>query len=120
VRRGIETYGGSGDSLLKGVVVKLSAIALSINPGGSAARGLDISYVTVRRWVLKFGPAIAAAPRHRGSSGEAEIEPDRVLDEIGREAIAAVAEGEILPDTPLAPDPVSVGAQAGARGWPRH
>jgi hypothetical protein len=38
---------------------------------------------------------------------EAEIEPDRVLDDIGREAVAAVAErshGEILPDTPLAPD----------------
>jgi putative transposase len=24
-----------------------------------AERGLDISYETVRRWVLKFGPAIA-------------------------------------------------------------
>jgi hypothetical protein len=36
VRRGIETFGGTGDSLVKGVVVKLSAIALSIKPGGSA------------------------------------------------------------------------------------
>ena len=36
VRRGIETYGGKGDSLVKGVIVKLSAIALSIKPGGSA------------------------------------------------------------------------------------
>lgn len=36
VRGGIETYGGTGDSLVKGVVVKLSAIALSIKPGGSA------------------------------------------------------------------------------------
>jgi transposase-like protein len=26
-----------------------------------AERGLDISYETVRRWVLKFGPAIAMA-----------------------------------------------------------
>jgi hypothetical protein len=26
-----------------------------------AERGLDISYETVRRWVLKFGPAIATA-----------------------------------------------------------
>jgi len=24
-----------------------------------AAKGLDVSYETVRRWVLKFGPAIA-------------------------------------------------------------
>jgi hypothetical protein len=36
VRRGIETHGGTGDSLVKGVVVRLSAIALSIKPGGSA------------------------------------------------------------------------------------
>jgi hypothetical protein len=38
VRRGIETYGGTGDSLVKGVVVTLSAIALSIKPGGSARK----------------------------------------------------------------------------------
>src|SRR5499427_8403485 len=30
-----------------------------------AERGLDISYETVRRWVLKFGPAIAQRLRHR-------------------------------------------------------
>jgi hypothetical protein len=38
VRRGIETHGGVGDSLVKGVVTRLSAIALSIKPGGSARR----------------------------------------------------------------------------------
>jgi hypothetical protein len=38
VRRGIETYGGSGDSLVKGVVVKLAAVALSVKPGGSARK----------------------------------------------------------------------------------
>jgi hypothetical protein len=42
VRRGIETYGGIGDSLVKGVVVKLSAIAFSIKPGGSA-RNVEIA-----------------------------------------------------------------------------
>jgi hypothetical protein len=36
VRRGIETFGGEGSSLVKGVVQNLSAIALSIKPGGSA------------------------------------------------------------------------------------
>jgi hypothetical protein len=36
VRRGIETFGGAGDSLVKGVVVRLSAVALSLKPGGSA------------------------------------------------------------------------------------
>ena len=29
-----------------------------------AERGLDISYETVRRWVLKFGPTIARRLRH--------------------------------------------------------
>ncbi len=42
VRRGIETFGGTGPSLVKGVIVTLSAIALSIKPGGSA-REIDIS-----------------------------------------------------------------------------
>ena len=36
VRRGIETFGGEGPSLVKGVVQTLSAIALSIKPGGYA------------------------------------------------------------------------------------
>ena len=30
-----------------------------------ARRGLDISYETVRRWVLKFGPAVARRLRRR-------------------------------------------------------
>jgi len=35
-RRGIETYGASGPSLVKGVLQNLAATALSIKPGGSA------------------------------------------------------------------------------------
>jgi transposase-like protein len=31
-----------------------------------AARGRDVSYETVRRWVLKFGPAVAQKLRTRG------------------------------------------------------
>ena len=42
VRRGIETWGGTGDSLVKGVVITLSAIALSIKPGGSI-RELEVA-----------------------------------------------------------------------------
>ncbi len=42
VRCGIETFGGTGQSLVKGVVMSLSAIGLSIEPGGSA-REIDIS-----------------------------------------------------------------------------
>jgi putative transposase len=30
-----------------------------------AERGLDVSYETVRRWVLKFGPLFAREPRRR-------------------------------------------------------
>lgn len=36
VRRGLETHGGIGSSLVKGVVMQLPATALSIKPGGSA------------------------------------------------------------------------------------
>jgi hypothetical protein len=36
VRRGIETFGGTGESLVKGVITTLSAIGLSVKPGGSA------------------------------------------------------------------------------------
>jgi hypothetical protein len=42
VRRGIETFGGAGKSLVKGVVVELSAIALSVRPG-SSARKIDVA-----------------------------------------------------------------------------
>jgi hypothetical protein len=38
VRRGIETFGGIGESLVKGTVVNLSAIALSVKPGGSVRK----------------------------------------------------------------------------------
>jgi hypothetical protein len=31
-----------------------------------AERGLDVSYETVRRWVLKFGPLFAKEFRRRG------------------------------------------------------
>ena len=42
VHRGIETFGGTGPSLVKGVVISLSAIGLSIKPGGSA-REIEIA-----------------------------------------------------------------------------
>src|SRR6516225_8982784 len=44
------------------------------------------------------------------AQGKAQIEPDRVLDDLGGEAMAPVAErghANILPDPPIAP-PVSV------------
>ena len=50
-----------------------------------AERGLDISYETVRRWVLKFGPLIARKLRQRrdiarGTDGTGrDGDPDRRL-----------------------------------------
>ena len=43
-----------------------------------AERGIDVSYETIRRWVLKFGPAIAANVRSR------RVQPSRAwhLDEV--------------------------------------
>jgi transposase-like protein len=35
-----------------------------------AERGFDISYEAVRRWALKFGPAIAATPASPSPSAE--------------------------------------------------
>lgn len=38
IARGLETFGGVGESLVKGVVLTLAAVALSVKPGGSAAK----------------------------------------------------------------------------------
>ena len=66
VHRGIETFGGTGDSLVKGVVVKLSAFALSIKPGGSA-REIDID-----GGIVTHGKGIAPIEM-LGSIGELNI-----------------------------------------------
>jgi hypothetical protein len=58
VRRGIETYGGTGDSLVKGVVVQLSAVALSIKPGGSARR------IQVSGGLITHGAGVNALEQH--------------------------------------------------------
>jgi hypothetical protein len=42
VHRGVETFGGTGNSLVKGVVMKLAAIGLSLKPGATARR-IDIA-----------------------------------------------------------------------------
>src|SRR6267378_1826909 len=53
-----------------------------------AERGLEISYETVRRWVLKFGPGIArklrrCRPRPRSSDRRATLEHVRRAAEVG-------------------------------------
>jgi hypothetical protein len=58
VHRGIETYGGIGDSLIKGVVVKLAAIALSVKPGGSARS------ITVEGGLVTHGTGVVPLELH--------------------------------------------------------
>lgn len=58
VRRGIETFGGTGPSLVKGKVISLSAIGLSIKPGGSA-REIEIS-----GGVKTNGPGVSPIEQH--------------------------------------------------------
>ena len=58
VRRGLETWGGTGDSLVKGVVLQLPATALSVKPGGSARR------IHVAGGLLTHGEGIAPFELH--------------------------------------------------------
>jgi hypothetical protein len=45
-----------------------------------AERGLDLSYETVRRWVLKFGPVIARQLRRRRPRPSNRWHLDEILD----------------------------------------
>lgn len=58
VHRGIETFGGTGPSLVKGVVIPLSAIALSIKPGGSARE------IEIAGGIKTNGPGVAPIEQH--------------------------------------------------------
>jgi hypothetical protein len=58
VRRGVETYGGTGDSLVKGVVVTLPAVALSIKPGGSARK------ISVAGGLITHGAGVSPLELH--------------------------------------------------------
>ena len=78
----------------------------------SRDRGTELQHPSPHRFVGDVEPSFGQQLLDIAvAQGEAEIEPDRVLDDLGREAMAAVAErahADILSDTPLASDPVSV------------
>src|SRR3954454_19214995 len=65
-----------------------------------AERGLDISYETVRRWVLKFGPAIAGRLRQRRPRPSDRWHLDEMVVRIAGERMylwrAVDDEGEVL------------------------
>ncbi len=58
VRRGLETHGGVGSSLVKGVVMQLPATALSIKPGGSARE------ITIEGGLVSHGVGIEPLELH--------------------------------------------------------
>ena len=58
VERGIETFGGRGPSLVKGVVVELPAAPLSVKPGGSARE------IVVRGGLVSRGEGVEALELH--------------------------------------------------------
>ena len=65
-----------------------------------AERGLDISYETIRRWVLKFGRLYAKRLRHRRPQLAGRWHLDEVLVSIGDRRMylwrAVDPEGEVL------------------------
>src|SRR5947209_12403324 len=65
-----------------------------------AERGLDVSYETVRRWVLKFGPAIARRLRQRRPRPSDRWHLDEMVVRIAGERMylwrAVDDEGEVL------------------------
>ncbi|MEQ8964996.1 MAG: IS6 family transposase [Azospirillaceae bacterium] len=65
-----------------------------------AERGLEVSYQTVRRWVLKFGPAIARRLRRRRPPPSPRWDLDKMAIRIGEERLylwrAVDDEGEVL------------------------
>jgi len=58
VRRGIETFGGTGQSLVKGVVMTLSAVGLSVKPGGSARE------IEITGGIRTHGPGVSPIEQH--------------------------------------------------------
>src|SRR2546423_2635034 len=65
-----------------------------------AERGLDVSYETVRRWILKFGPAIARELRRSRPAPDSRWHLDEMVVRIAGKRMylwrAVDHEGEIL------------------------
>lgn len=65
-----------------------------------AERGLDVSYETIRRWVVKFGPRFARELRHRRPRPAGRWHLDEMVVSIGGKRFwlwrAVDSEGEIL------------------------
>src|SRR6516162_8905935 len=95
-------------------LVKMPAVA---RPRATPAqpsrdRGTELQHPTPHRFIGDVEPAFGQQLLDIAvAQGEAKVEPNRVLDDLEREAMAAVAKrghADILADQPLSPDPVSV------------
>lgn len=58
-----------------------------------AERGIDVSYETIRRWILKFGPAIAVKVRSRRVQPSGTWHLDEVFGWINVDSKTGVAKG---------------------------
>src|SRR5262249_54171037 len=78
----------------------------------SRDRGTELPHPAPHRFVRDIEPALGQQFLDIAvAQGEAKIQPNRVLDDLGREAMATVAKrghADILADQPLSPHPVSV------------
>ena len=65
-----------------------------------AERGIEVSYETVRRWVLKFGPLFARELRRRRPRPSSQWHLDEMAVQIGGKRVwlwrAVDSEGEVL------------------------
>jgi putative transposase len=85
-----------------------------------AERGLDISYETVRSWVLKFGPVIARRLQRRRPRPSDRWHLDEVVVRIAGKRMylwrAVDHEGEVLdmlvPESPRHPGGIAIDAKA--------
>jgi hypothetical protein len=110
VHRGIETFGGAGDSLVRGVIMTLSAHALSVQPGGRVEQ-LDV------RGGLRGAGAGVTTVDIRGEVADARVAGGIVATGPGSDALH-VASGTLrLNDTEItAADGVAVRVAKGAKG----
>ena len=93
MHHGIETCGGTGESPVKGVVMKLAVIALSASPGDSAQS------IEIEGGVTTHGEGIAAFDRHGAigmlrDSGFATLGGASTRSE-GSEGVEATSNGAI-------------------------
>jgi hypothetical protein len=80
VHRGIETFGGAGDSLVRGVITTLSAHALSVQPGGR------VEHMEVRGGLRGAGAGVTTVDI-RGEVADACVEGGIVATGSGSDAL---------------------------------